>query len=123
MTSTAPVELRLAAGLLTGSALVFVLVAFGRMLAEGGGGWLELPLLQLAVALGVSGGVLTGFRLARVVGIAVALAGALLHMVLALQPAPWWARLVSGLLAIAQIYAAVLLNTRPAVEFTHGARH
>ena len=116
--------MRLAAGLLTGSALVFVLVALGRMLAEGGGGWLELPLLQLAVALGVSGGVLTGIRLARVVGVAVALAGALLHVVLALQPAaPWWARLVSGLLAVAQIYAAVLLNTRPAVEFTHGGRH
>lgn len=123
MTPTAPVELRLAAGLLTGSALVFVLVALGRMLEEGGGGWLELPLLQLAVALGVSGGVLTGIRLARVVGIAVALAGALLYLVLALQPAPWWARLVSGLLAITQIYAAVLLSTRPAVEFTLGGRH
>jgi len=123
MTSTAPIELRLAAGLLTGSAVVFVLVALGRMLAEGGGGWLEVPLLQLAVALGVSGGVLIGNRLARILGIAVALAGALLHMVLALQPAPWWARLVSGLLAIAQIYAAVLLSTRPAVEFTAGGRH
>jgi hypothetical protein len=123
MTSTSPLELRLAAGLLTGSALVFVLVALGRMLDEGGGDWLQLPLLQLAVALGVSGGVLTGVRLARFVGIAVALAGALLHMVLALQPAPWWARLLSGLLAMAQIYAAVLLNTRPAVEYTLGGRH
>jgi hypothetical protein len=119
---TSPVELRLAAGLLTGSALAFVLMAVGRMLAEGGGGWLQLPLLQLAVAIGVSGGMLTGIRLARIVGIAVALAGALLQMVLALQPAPWWARLVSGLLAIAQIYAAVLLNTRPAIEYTVGGR-
>jgi hypothetical protein len=123
MTSTSPLELRLAAGLLTGSALVFVLVALGRMLDEGGGDWLQPPLLQLAVALGVSGGVLTGVRLARFVGIAVALTGALLHMVLALQPAPWWARLLSGLLAMAQIYAAVLLNTRPAVEFTLGGRN
>jgi hypothetical protein len=119
---TAPIELRVAAGLLSGSALVFLLVALGRMLAEGGGGWVQPPLVQLAVALGVSGGVLTGSRLARFAGIAVALAGALLQMVLALQSAPWWARLVSGLLAMAQIYAAVLLNTRPAVEFTAGGR-
>jgi hypothetical protein len=123
MTLTAPIELRLAAGLLTGSALGFVLVALGRLLDEGGSGWLQLPLLQLAVALGVSGGMLTGIRLARVVGIAVALAGALLHLVFALQSGPWWARLVLGLLAMAQIYAAVLLNTRPAVEFTLGGRN
>ena len=122
MTSAAPVELRVAAGLLTGSGLVFVLVALWRMLAEGGGGWLEWPLVQLAVAVGVSGGLLTGSRLARLVGIAVALAGALLQMVLALHSAPWWARVVSGLLAIAQVYAAVLLNTRPAIEFTAGGR-
>ena len=120
----APMELRLAAALLTGSALLFLLTALVRMLDEGGGGWLQLPLLQLAVAIGVAGGVLSGIRLARIVGIGVALLGGLLHMVLVLEPAPWWARAVSGLLAIVQIYVAVLLNTKPAVEFTGGrARH
>ena len=119
----APVELRLAAALMTGSALLFLLTALARMLGEDGGGWLQLPLLQLAVAIGVAGGVLTGFRLARLAGIVVALLGGLLHMVLALQPAPWWARVVSGLLAIVHIYVAVLLNTKPAVEYCGGARH
>jgi len=118
-----PVELRLASALLVGSALAFLLVAVSRMLVEGGGGWLQAPLLQLAVALGVAGGLLTGLRLARYAGIVVALLGALLHMVLALQPAPWWARVVSGVLAIVQVYAAVLLNTRPVVEYTGGGRH
>jgi hypothetical protein len=118
-----PVELRLAAGLLVGSALLFLLMALGRMLDEGGGGWVQLPLLQLALALGVGGGVLTGIRLARYAGIAVALVGGLVHMVLALQPAPWWARIVFGIVAIAQVYAAVLLNTKPAVEFTGGGGH
>lgn len=119
-----PVELRLATALLAGSALAFLLTALLLMSTEGGAGWLQLPLLQLALAIGVAGGVLTGIRLARYAGIAVALLGGLLHMVLALQSGPWWARIVSGLLAIVQVYAAVLLNTKPAVEFTGGGdRH
>jgi hypothetical protein len=118
----APVELRMAAGLLAGSALIFLLTALARMADEGGGGWLQLPLLQLAVALGVGGGALTGVRLARYLGIAIGLLGALLHMVLALQSGPWWARVVSGVLALVLVYAAVLFNTKPAVEFTAGGR-
>lgn len=118
----APLEVRLAAALLTGSALLFLLTALLRMLDEGGSGWLQLPLLQLVVAIGVAGGVLTGFRLARFAGIVVALIGSVLHMVLALQPAPWWARVVSGLVALVLVYVAVLLNTKPALEFTGGGR-
>lgn len=118
----APLEVRLAAALLAGSALLFLLTALLRLLDEGGTGWLQLPLLQLAVAIGVAGGVLTGVRLARLAGIVIALLGGLLHMVLALQPAPWWARVVSGLVALVLVYVAVLLNTKSAVEFCGGGR-
>jgi len=122
----APLELRLASALLVGSALLFLLTALARMLDEGGGGLLQLPLLQLAAAVGVAGGVLTGIRLARYAGIVLALLGGLLHMVIALEPAPWWARIISGVIALVQVYVAVLFNTKPAIEFTagrHGARH
>ena len=69
---------------------------------------------------------LTGIRLARYAGIVLALLGGLLHMVIALEPAPWWARIISGVIALVQVYVAVLFNTKPAIEFTagrHGARH
>jgi hypothetical protein len=116
----APLEVRLAAALLVGSAAVFLLAGLLRLVTEGGGGLLTAPLLQLALSVGVAGGLLNGIRLARWFGMALALLGALVHMLLALQPLPWWARVVSGLLAAAQVYAAVLLNTKPAVEATGG---
>jgi hypothetical protein len=113
-----PLEVRLAAALLVGSAVVFVLAGLLRMMTEGGGGLLSLPLLQLAFALGIAGGLLNGIRAARWAGFALALLGGLVHMIFALQPIPVWARIVSGLLAAAQVYAAVLLNTKPAVDST-----
>lgn len=117
----APLEVRLAAALLVGSALLFLLTGLTLMLGEGGGGWLQLPLLQLAIAIGVAGGVLTGIRLARYAGMVLALLGGLVHMIVALwAPAPWWVRIISGVIALVQVYVAVLFNTKPAVEFTAG---
>jgi hypothetical protein len=124
----APTEIRLAAALLVAGGLVFVLMDLLRMLVESGGPAqgaarpFLLPLLQLAIGIGVAGGLICGMRLARYAGMLVALTFALMHMVFALQPLPPWIRVMAGLVAASQVYVAVLLNTRPALLFTGGVR-
>lgn len=116
-----PLEIRLAAGLMVGAATTFLLAAALRMPLEdigGGQGLFLLPVLQLTIAIGIAGGLVLGKRLARISGLVLALLFALLHLSVALQAFPLWVRIVSGLIAVSQIYVAVLLNTRPALEHT-----
>lgn len=120
----APLEIRLACLLLVAGALAFVLAGALRIAVEGGtaDGLLFVPLLQLAVAIGIAGGLLRGIRTARLVGVLFVLVVALLHMSIALQAFPVWVRVASGLIAASQVYVAVLLNTRPALQHAGGAR-
>lgn len=110
-----PLEIRLAAGLLVAGGVAFLLVAAARSATEGGGNLFTPPLLELVLALGVGGGLLAGMRLARYAGMVLALLTAFLHAVIALEPVPVWVRIVSGLIAVSQVYVAVLLNTKPAL--------
>lgn len=119
----APPEIRLAAWLLPTGGLLFVLVdVLWAFLGDSAGDVLLTPLLQLAVAVGVAGGLLRGSRLARLLGMLFVLTVALLHLSIVLQPLPVWIRIASGLIAASQIYVAVLLNTRPALLHTGGVR-
>jgi len=118
-----PAEIRLAAWLLFTGGVLFVLVDLIRLATEGGDNEaFVLPLLQLVIALGIAGGLLRGMRLARLVGLLFALTVALLHTLIAMQPYPLWVRIAAGVIAASQVYVAVLLNTRPAVLHTGGAR-
>jgi hypothetical protein len=120
----APVEIRLAAALLAAGGVLFLLVGLLRMPLDGGSatGLLMLPGLQLALAVGVAGGLIRGMRSARLLGMVFALLVALLHTSIALQPFALWVRIAAGLLAASQVYVAVLLNTRPALLHTGGVR-
>jgi len=120
----APVEVRLAGWLLVTGGLLFVLVDVLRSAIEGdgGGGVFLVSLLQLVIAVGVAGGLLRGMRSARLAGLVFALAVAFLHTLIALQPLAVWVRIAAGLIAASQVYVAVLLNTRPALQHTGGVR-
>jgi hypothetical protein len=119
----APVEIRLAGWLLVAGGVLFVLVDVLRAAAEeDSAGVFLVPLLQLVVGIGVAGGLLRGLRLARLVGVLFALTAGLLHTLIALQSYPVWVRIASGLIAASQVYVAVLLNTRPALQHTGSAR-
>jgi hypothetical protein len=119
--ATPPVEIRLAAALLVGGAVLFMLMALLRAPLEdisADENLFLVPVLQLAIGLGVAGGLWLGKRAARLSGLVLALLFALLHLSVALQGFALWVRIVSGLIAATQIYVAVLLNTRPALEHT-----
>jgi hypothetical protein len=117
----APLEVRLAVGLLVGGGLLFLAMGLLRIPSEGSaGGLLMLPLLQLALAIGVAGGLWLGMRPARITGVVLALLAALVHLMIVLAPVPIWARIASGLIAISQVYVAVLLNTKPALDHSPG---
>jgi|GEM_PF-3879970 len=119
----APAEIRLACWLLFTAGLLFVLVDLLRAVTgEDSGGVFLVPLLQLVVGIGVAGGLLRGMRSARLLGLLFVLTAGLLHTLIALQPYPVWVRIASGLIAASQVYVAVLLNTRPALQYTGGAR-
>lgn len=115
-----PVEIKAAIGLLIGGGVVFVLTDLLWLALEGGSTaqLLLVPLLQLGIGIGISGGLVRGSRVARYAGLLAALTFALFHMLFALQAAPVWIRIVTALIAASQVYVAVLLNTRPALEHT-----
>jgi hypothetical protein len=120
----APVEIRLACALMVGGALLFVLVDL-LLLAlqrDSRDGPLLVPLLQLVIALGTAGGLLRGIRSARLFGLFFVLLAALFHFLIVLQPLPIWVRVVSGVIAASQVYVGVLLNTKPALQHSGGAR-
>jgi hypothetical protein len=120
--AAAPPEIRLACWLLVTGGLVFVLVDVVRAATEDGDQQAFLvPLLQLLVAVGIAGGLLRGLRLARLLGLLFVLTVALLHTLIAMQPYPLWVRILTGLIAASQVYVAVLLNTKPALQYTGGA--
>jgi hypothetical protein len=120
----APLEIRLACALLVAGALAFLLVGALRLPSAQGSteGLLLPPLLQLVVAIGIAGGVLRGIRSARLVAVGFVLLVGLLHATIALQGIEVWVRIASGLIAASQVYVAVLLNTKPALEFAGGGR-
>jgi hypothetical protein len=106
----------LCALLIGGAGVIFLVESLIRLAAEGGAGILALPVVLLALEVGAAAAVVAGTRWARPVVLAVVVIGALLHMVIALGQGPMWTRVVSAILALAQVYTLVALNTRPVRE-------
>ncbi|OLR94245.1 hypothetical protein [Actinokineospora bangkokensis] len=110
---TRPLEVRLALALLSGAALVFLLEGLVLQLTSDPG-FLRLPLVATLLAALVVGTLWARWRLARLAGGVFGVLVAVLHVMIALSDQVWWLRVVSGLLAAANVYAVVLLLTRPA---------
>jgi hypothetical protein len=102
--------------LVGGAGVVFFVESLIRLATEGGVGILTLPLILLVLQGGAAVAMLSGSRWARPVIVVVVIIGALLHMVIALGQGPGWTRAVSAILALAQVYALVALNTKPVRE-------
>ena len=109
-----PVEVRIAMALNIAAAVVFLVVAVVRVIVEGGGGLLQVP-IYLVVLAGVAVGLLVWRprNVQLVFGIA-ALLPVLLHLLIVLGNQTWWLRTLSGVLAAAYVYSMVLVNTKPA---------
>jgi hypothetical protein len=108
----APLEVKLSAGLIALGAVVFVGVA----LAWNPQG-LRFPIGAGILAVAVCVGLMAGLRFVRVVTMTVVGIFAVVHLLIALGEAPWWVRVISGLLCAAYIYVAVLVNTEPARQY------
>jgi hypothetical protein len=112
--SATPPEVVVSALVAAGGGALFVLTALLRWYADGDAGFLTLPLGVLVLELLVAGGLLARFRPARLTGVVLFAVLALLHLLIVLAAAPWWVRLVSGVLCAAHVYGVVLLNLAPA---------
>jgi hypothetical protein len=105
-------DVRVSALLVGGGGLVFLAESLIQLSSQGAG-ILELPIIALVLQSAAAAIILTGNRMARPVALIVVILAALMHMVILLGEGPVWTRIVSGLLAAAQMYALVLLNTKP----------
>jgi hypothetical protein len=103
------------AGMLGGAGLVFVVESVIRLATEAGVGTslLYVPIAQAVLDLLAAAVIVVGSRSLRPGVLVIAVLGTLVHMVIVLGGGPVWTRLVSAVLAIAQVYAVVLLNTKP----------
>jgi hypothetical protein len=103
------------AGMLGGAGLVFVAESVIRLATEAGVGssLLYVPIVQAVLDLLCAAVIVVGSRTLRPGVLVVAVLGTLVHMVIVLGGGPMWTRVVSAVLAIAQVYAVVLLNTKP----------
>jgi hypothetical protein len=100
------------AGMLGGAGLVFLAESLIRLSAEGAS-ILYVPIAQAVLDLLCAAVIVAGSRTLRPGVLVIAVLGTLVHMVIVLGGGPIWTRVVSAVLAIAQVYAVVLLNTRP----------
>ena len=105
-------EVRVCAALLGGTGLVFLVE---RLLQVSGqaASILPLPIGQFVLDVACAVVVLNGNRVLRPGVLAITVLGALLQMVILLGGGPLWSFLVAAVLAVAQVYALVLLNTKP----------
>ncbi|SDM89192.1 hypothetical protein [Allokutzneria albata] len=112
-----PVELWAILACLVGAELVFLGAGVLRWAAEGGADLLVLPTVLLVLVLVAAASLLTRIRIAKAGATAVAVFAALLHLLIVLGDGPGLARIVSGIVGAAHVYAVVLLNTGPMRKF------
>ncbi|MCP3797686.1 hypothetical protein NLX83_00290 [Allokutzneria sp. A3M-2-11 16] len=112
-----PVELWATLACLVGAQLVFLIAAIVRWTAEGGADVVMTPLVLLVLSAVAAGSILARIGIARAGAIAVAVFAALLHLLIVLGDGPVLARVLSGVLGAAQVYAVVLLSTGPMRKF------
>ncbi|MET0234936.1 MAG: hypothetical protein ABW224_09885 [Kibdelosporangium sp.] len=109
----APAEVRVAIGIVGLGGLLFILVSLLWDATS-----LRFPIGTGILAVAVCVGLLIRLRFARIVTLVVVTLFAVAHLLIALSDgAPWWVRAVSGILAAAYVYAAVVVNTEPARHY------
>ena len=96
--------------------VTFVAAALFRLWTEGGVGVLSFPIALCVLELIAVAGLVSGWRWARPVVLVIVMLGALLHLLVALGNGADWTRAISAVLVAAQVYALVLLNTKPIRE-------
>ena len=107
-------DVRFLAALLAGTGLLFVIERLALLAVSGNGpDILPLPIAQLVLDAGCAAVVLAGNRPLRPVVLVITMLGAVLQMVIVLGGGPLWSIVITALLAIAQVYTLVLLNTKP----------
>jgi hypothetical protein len=109
-------EIWVCAGMLGGAGLVFLVESLIRLATEGpavGASLLYVPIAQAVLDVLCAAVIVVGSRAIRPGVLVIAVLGTLVHMVIVLGGGPIWTRVVSAVLAIAQVYAVVLLNTKP----------
>jgi hypothetical protein len=108
-------DVRVAAALIGGAGVVWLVESLFRLSGQPAN-ILYVPIVALVLEGAAAWVVLVGHRVLRPGALVVAVLGALLHMVILLGDGPLWTRIVSGVLAAGQIYALVVLNTKPVRE-------
>jgi hypothetical protein len=101
--------------MLGGAGLAFVVESVVRLATESGLGasLLYVPIVQAVLDLACAAVIVAGSKALRPGVLVIAVLGTLVHMVIVLGGGPIWTRVVSAVLAVAQVYAVVLLNTKP----------
>ncbi|HVW42713.1 MAG TPA: hypothetical protein VHC18_15310 [Amycolatopsis sp.] len=118
----AALEVKLAAALLTGLGLAYLVLGIVIVTtSEASPRTLLLPAASVILGGLVAGGLALRMPSSRFLGLAVAALFALLHAFLLLASTVIWFKIFSGLLAAGYIYTVVLLNSGPMRRYLYGA--
>lgn len=105
-------EVRTSALLVAGAAVIFLVESL-FLIPTQHIGIIYLPVVLFVLNALATWVILTGNRVLRTPILVVVVLGVLVHMVILLGGGPLWARVISGVLAAASVYALVILNTKP----------
>jgi hypothetical protein len=119
----APVEVKVAASLLVGIALVHVLLGAVIVLtSDGSPRTLALPLTSLVFGALVAAGIAARNGFARIAGFVVVVLFATVHAFTLMAGAFLWFKIFGGLAAAGYVYAGVLLNSMPLRRYVLGEK-
>ncbi|MFI9009765.1 hypothetical protein ACIGNX_21285 [Actinosynnema sp. NPDC053489] len=118
----APTEAFLATLIGAVGGLVFVLMGLVQWQVEDDPTWVRFPVIVAVLELLAVGGLVAGWRPARLTAAFVFGLVALIHLLAVLNQGPVWLRVLSGLLSAAHVFAVVLLNTKPARLYFFGGQ-
>jgi len=110
----APIEVKIASGLLLGIALAWILIVLIPVLgADASGRTFILPVSSLVFGVLVVAGMALKMPSSRIAGFVVTVLFGLLHALGLLSAELWWVKVFSGLAFAGYIYTMVLLNSMP----------
>jgi hypothetical protein len=119
----APLEIRIAALILGGGGVLFLVASLVWALRIGDTGLLAWPGIIAVVGVALGAGLIAGPRFVRLPSLVWTTLVAIIQLVFALAgAAPWWLLVLCGLLAVGHIYALVLQITLPARHYFGRAR-
>jgi hypothetical protein len=119
----APVEVKVAASLLVGVALVYVLLGLVIVVtSDGSPRTLALPLTSLVFGALVAAGIAARNSFARIAGFVVVVLFAIVHAFTLMAGALLWFKIFGGLAAAGYVYAGVLLNSMPLRRYVLGEK-